>query len=52
MRKNKNINGKNVTTYKPLNEEQIKRIRSGNTYPRMMMIVKNCVRYVIEHKKQ
>ena len=48
--KKQNINGKNVTTYKPLNEEQIKRIRSGNTYPRMMMIVKNCVRYVIEHK--
>ena len=44
------VGNKNVTTYKPLTEEQIKRIRSGNTYPRMMMIVKNCLRYLIENK--
>ena len=41
---------KNVTVYKELTEDQIKRIRGGNTYPRMMMVVKNCIRYVVQNK--
>ena len=41
---------KNVTVYKELSEDQIKRIRGGNTYPRMMMVVKNCIRYVVQNK--
>lgn len=42
---------KTVKKYKELSEEQIKRIVGDRSYPRMMMIVKNCVRYVLQSKK-